>query len=188
MERKTAWTKERFCLLPLRPLFTIQPSRNRERWECPSLGSGPSFAGPLCSGHQQQFLCCTLRGACLACPHCADTVTIDWCPFTATPNGYCRTWSVHRGDALMLKSLSFEMKSAFAVWRFSLHYNEERFQCEGFCVTIPLVSVLHRHLIKIRHKYWNSGYMGVKLTDAVTRRHCDTLSCLCFSFIQYTIA
>lgn len=54
----------------------------------------------------------------------------------------------------MLKSLSFEMKSAFAVCDvFSLHYNEEWFQSEGFCVTIPLVSLLLWHLIKIRHKY-----------------------------------
>lgn len=68
MELKTAWTKQRFCLPLLRPLFTIQPGKNRERWECLSLGTGPSFAGPLRSGHQQQLLCCTLWGVCLACP------------------------------------------------------------------------------------------------------------------------
>lgn len=39
-------------------------------------------------------------------PYCADTTTINWCPFTVRVAVLCCIQNVHKSDALMLKSLS----------------------------------------------------------------------------------
>lgn len=93
-----------------------------ERGECRGQASGPALSSPLYSGHQQSLCVPLWKGLSRPAPHCTDTATINWCPFTARVAIHCCISAVNKGDALILNGLSssaFESVLTFTSTEFS---------------------------------------------------------------------